>query len=432
MRETFAFSPKFQAHSATRFRSSKYWNKLSPSYKHIFDTTVEVLPFRVNDYVLENLVDWDRWDDDPMFRLMFPQAGMLSEGQFERVEAARKVGSAALKAAVARVRHELNPHPAGQTTHNIPMFEGNAVDGVQHKYQQTALFFPSSGQTCHAYCSFCFRWPQFTAGAMHRIQAREIDTFTAYLRNHPHVTDVLFTGGDPMVMNARLLERYVAAILAIPTVRNIRIGSKALSYWPTRFTSDKDAKALLRVFERIIASGRHVAFMAHLNHWRELMPGAVHEAVSAVRSTGAIIRTQGPLLRHINDDSAVWARLWSDCVNLGIIPYYLFVERDTGPNAYFRIPLAQAHTIYRRAYRSVSGLARSARGPVMSTLPGKIQVEGVLGQGDERVFVLKLLQARNSHLVQRLFTASYSDTAAWIDELRPHGEDRFPFDIATE
>ena len=53
---------------------------------------------------------------------------------------------------------------------------------------------------------------------MHRIQAREIDTFTAYLRNHPHVTDVLFTGGDPMVMNARLLERYVAAILAIQTV----------------------------------------------------------------------------------------------------------------------------------------------------------------------------------------------------------------------
>ena len=224
----------------------------------------------------------------------------------------------------------------------------------------------------------------------------------------------------------------MSALLAIPTVRTIRIGSKALSYWPARFTSDKDAKALLQVFERIIASGRHVAFMAHLNHWRELLPGAVREAVSAVRSTGAVIRTQGPLLRTVNDDPVVWGRLWSDCVNLGIIPYYLFVERDTGPNAYFRVPLAQAHTIYRRAYRSVSGLARSVRGPVMSTLPGKIQVEGVLGQGDERGFVLKMLQARDSRLVQRLFTAHYCDTAAWIDQLQPHGEEPFPFEIPAE
>ena len=78
------------------------------------------------------------------------------------------------------------------------------------------------------------------------------------------------------------------------------------------------------------AAGKHLALMAHYNHWCELEPAIAREAVRRVRATGAMIRAQGPLLAHINDSPEVWARLWQTQVELGITPYYMFVERDTG------------------------------------------------------------------------------------------------------
>jgi L-lysine 2,3-aminomutase len=55
----------------------------------------------------------------------------------------------------------LNPHPAGQLLLNAPRLHGRPLPGLQHKYQETVLFFPRQGQTCHAYCTYCFRWAQF-------------------------------------------------------------------------------------------------------------------------------------------------------------------------------------------------------------------------------------------------------------------------------
>ena len=66
-----------------------------------------------------------------------------------------------IKRTANQIRYELNPHPAGQLTANIPLMDDEPVQGVQHKYRETCLVFPSAGQTCHAYCTFCFRWAQF-------------------------------------------------------------------------------------------------------------------------------------------------------------------------------------------------------------------------------------------------------------------------------
>ena len=121
-----------------------------------------------------------------------------------------------------------------------------------------------------------------------------------------------------------------------------------------------EARAL---FREIQAAGKHLALMAHYNHWQELEPAIAREAIRRIRDTGAQIRAQGPLLAHINDDAATWARLWSDEVKLGIYPYYMFVERDTGAKRYFEVPLVKAWEIYRDAMQQVSGIARTARGP---------------------------------------------------------------------
>jgi L-lysine 2,3-aminomutase len=211
-------------------------------------------------------------------------------------------------------------------------------------------------------------------------------------------------------------------------VQTIRIGTKALTFWPYRFLSDPDSDALLALFEKLVASGKHVAMMAHYNHWRELSTEVAEAAVSRVRSTGAEIRSQGPLLAHINDDPDVWARLWKTQVRLGIIPYYMFVERDTGAHHYFKTPLVSAWEIYREAARQVSGLGRTARGPSMSAGPGKVEIQGVCEIRGEKAMILRFLQGRNPDWVNRPFFARYDEQAAWLNELKPaFGEKRFFF-----
>jgi hypothetical protein len=168
-----------------------------------------------------------------------------------------------------------------------------------------------------------------------------------------------------------------------------------------------------------VASGKHLAIMAHFSHGRELETGAVRKAIMRLRQVGAVIRTQSPLVRHVNDDARVWARMWQEQVRLGLVPYYLFVERDTGAKVYFKVPLYRVLEIYREAMGQVSGLARSARGPVMSALPGKVVIDGVAEVAGRHVFALSFLQARNADWCNRPFFAEFDLTASWLDQLRP-------------
>ncbi|MFD9073629.1 hypothetical protein [Streptomyces lasiicapitis] len=131
-----------------------------PGLARDVEVVSQVLPFKVSGHVIDHLVDWKSAPDDPLYRLLFPHRDMIDPAHFRAVE--RALGDpVALRGAVAAVRDALNPHPGEQLTRNIPRHDdGDQVEGVQHKYAQTALVFPRHGQTCHAYCSYCFRWAQ--------------------------------------------------------------------------------------------------------------------------------------------------------------------------------------------------------------------------------------------------------------------------------
>ena len=389
-----------------------------------------VMPFRVNNYVIEELIDWNNIPDDPIFQLTFMQRDMLNDDQFGRVANILFNGNdeSEIKNVVEEIRLELNPHPAGQMTMNVPNLDGIPVPGVQHKYKETVLIFPSSGQTCHAYCTFCFRWAQFIGMNDLKFATDESKRFQDYLIAKKDVTDVLITGGDPMIMSAKNLASYIEPLLEpeFDHIRNIRIGTKSISYWPYKYVTDKDADEILRLFGKIIKAGKQVAIMGHFNHWKELSTDIAKEAVRRIRNTGAQIRTQSPLIKHINDGPKVWSRMWLEQVKLGCIPYYFFVERNTGPKKYFEIPLYRAYEIYKSAYENVSGLSRTVRGPSMSALPGKVSIEGITEIHGEKVFVLTMLQARNPKWVKRPFFAKFDEKATWMSDLRPaFGKDKF-------
>jgi len=391
-----------------------------------------VLQFRTNAYVVDELIDWDAAPDDPVYRLVFPQADMLPDADVQTISSllAQDAPSEQIRAVAHEVRMRLNPHPAGQLALNIPDIDQEPLPGVQHKYPETVLIFPKQGQTCHAYCTYCFRWAQFVDEPDLKMATSSVDRVIEYLRRHPEVTSVLITGGDPMIMGAPVLRRYIEPLLdpALAHIESVRIGSKSLAYWPQRFVTDPDADDTLRLFEEVQQAGRTLAFMAHFSHPRELQPALVTEAVRRIRETGAVIRTQAPLIRSINDDPLTWADMWREQARTGMIPYYMFVERDTGPQDYFAVPLARAHEVFRDAYASVSGLCRTVRGPSMSATPGKVGVDGVVEIGGQKVFALHLIQARDPRLVGRPFFAQFDPGAVWLSDLRPAFADRFPFD----
>ena len=426
-------SPRIQTYTLANFRNLPQIQKLSEEHQFEMEVVGSVLPFKANNYVVEQLIDWNNIPNDPIFVLTFPQKEMLKPKHFEKMAGILKEGAdkKQINETANEIRLQLNPHPAGQLELNVPTLkDGTKLYGMQHKYRETCLFFPSQSQTCHAYCSFCFRWPQFVGMDEFKFAMKESEQLVQYLTEHPEISDVLFTGGDPLIMKAKMFESYIDALLEanLPNLKTIRIGTKALAYWPYKFLTDDDADQTLQTFEKVTNKGLHLAIMAHYNHQIELSTNANTVAIKRVRETGAQIRTQSPLLAHINDNSDVWVKMWSQQVQLGCIPYYMFIVRDTGAQHYFGIPLVKAHEIFRNAYKQMSGLGRTVRGPSMSATPGKVQVDGIATINGKKVIVLEFLQGRNPEWVSKPFFAEYDENAIWLDDLKPAFEEKFFFE----
>jgi KamA family protein len=404
--------------------------RLSEKERAAMRAVAAVLPFRVNNYVVEDLIDWSNIPADPIYQLTFPQPQMLLPKDIAKMYRLVRAGApeGEIEAAARAIQYTMNPHPAGQMDLNVPVFRDEPVPGVQHKYRDTVLLFPASGQTCHAYCSYCFRWAQFVGLDDMKFAGREATEWVRYLKGRSEVTNVLLTGGDPMVMSAKVLRRYVEPLLdpALEHIRSIRIGSKASAYWPYRFVTDRDADDVLALFEQVRRAGKQLAFMAHYSHPRELDTPIAQRAVRRIQDAGATIRSQAPVIRHVNDTADDWAELWRHQVRLGIVPYYMFVERDTGARDYFGVSLARALELFNGAFRQVSGLARTVRGPSMSAMPGKILVDGIASVNGENVFILKFLRGRDPLWVGRPFFARFDAEATWLDDLKPaFGEREF-------
>lgn len=440
---TNKYFPKFKINQSFRYKAYHSGNfkelrqvreKLSPEQIRDIEIVSQVLPFRTNNFVVEQLIDWDNPLEDPIFILNFPQKEMLSESHYNKISEAiaSYVSPKEFREIIKSIVNELNPHPGGQIDKNTPEMEGIKLNGLQHKYNETLLIFPKQGQTCHAYCTFCFRWPQFIGDNILKMETDNIEMVVRYLMHHPEITSILFTGGDPLIMRTKIIENYVERIinLNLPNLASIRFGTKALTYWPLRFLTDNDADDLMRLFEKIVRRGYHLAIMAHINHYNELRNDYVIRAIKRVQSTGAVIRTQSPILNHINAEKHIWEIMLEEETKLNLIPYYMFLPRDTGAREYFKVPLIKAWQIYTEAVKNVCGLSKTIRGPVMSSQFGKILFLGIAKMCDKFVKVFTMIQGRNNDWVNKPFFAEYNENAGWIDEIKPaFGEEKFFFQL---
>jgi KamA family protein len=220
--------------------------QLSSEEKGKLREVEESFRFRTNEYY-QSLIDWND-PNDPIRRIAMPQAGEIDPASDWSLDA------------------------SGEDSYTI-------VPGLQHKYENTALLLIND--VCGAYCRFGFRKRLFMRenGEV----TRDISAGIEYIKAHSEITNVLLTGGDPLILSTEILEKIIGEIRKIDHVKIIRIGSKTPAFNPFRILGDP---SLLEMLSRHSTPQKRIYLMAHFNHPRELTDVAVEAHWSVPKSRG--------------------------------------------------------------------------------------------------------------------------------------------------
>ena len=343
-------------------------NCISEEEKTLLRRVTDRYIFRSNDYYL-GLIDWSD-PHDPIRRLIFPSLEELEPWGY------------------------LDPSDEGKYT---------ILPGLQHKYGSTALLLAS--KVCGGICRYCFRKRLFLSRQSDIL--RDFQAALEYIKSHPEITNVLLTGGDPLMLSTPKLEHYIEGLFSVPHVRTVRIGTKLLSFNPFRVLDDPSLPEMISRFTR---SDRKVYVVAHFTHPREFTSQAAR-AVEMLQSAGAILINQCPLIRGVNDRPETLAELFQTMAFAGIPPYYVFQCRPAVGNKPYSVPIEEGYEIFEAAKARVSGLAKRAR-YVMSHHSGKIEV---VGKTREFMF-FKYHRAAREEDSGRFFIMRRNHRAYWLDD----------------
>lgn len=394
---------------------------------------LEVYAFLATKHIL-NTIDWDNYEADQVFQLVFPQPGMIDP---EILEAYRKAETEKERMkVVVTYRDKTNPHDGKQIL-NRPSFysdEGHyeAVDGGQHKYPQVFLLFDKTTQSCFAYCTYCFRHAQVRGDEDMFVQD-DVAQVHDYLRRHKEVTDILITGGDAGYMPTNRLRAYLEPLMTDPElmhIRNIRIASRALTYEPGIVLNEKYTETL-KLFKQLIDHGIQVLWMGHFSTPKEIMNVNTIAAIRRLRNHNINVRSQSPMMNHISlfmdengkvdiDRSAQnWIDLGHLLMMMGMQFHSIYCARPTGEHDYFTAPLADMDRIFSKVYRSLPSIGRPSRYITMTSSAGKTSLIGVAEVNGRKAFVLKFNEARDMKWMDNVYLAEYCEKENTIEKLKP-------------
>jgi KamA family protein len=151
-------------------------------------------------------------------------------------------------------------------------------------------------EVCGAYCRYCFRKRLFMDE--NDEVTNDVSEGIRYIASNPNVTNVLLTGGDPLLMSTRRIVVILRQLREIPHLQIIRIGSKMPAFDPWRLTRDEELQQAFRTYS---TPRKRIYLMAHFDHPRELTDAAV-EGIDCFIKSGVICVNQCPLIRGINDN----------------------------------------------------------------------------------------------------------------------------------
>ncbi|MFI9464710.1 KamA family radical SAM protein [Streptomyces xiamenensis] len=241
-----------------------------------------------------------------------------------------------------------HPHAQRDSLHEAEMW---AVEGLTHRYPTKVLAELVS--TCPQYCGHCTRMDlvgQSTSQVTkHRLALRPAerqDQILGYLRRTPNVRDVVVSGGDVANVPWAQLESFVMRLLAIDSVRDVRLASKSLAGLPQHWLQPPVVEGLERIARTALRRGVNLAIHTHVNHAQSVTPLVAEAARTALAVGVRDVRNQGVLMRGVNatpDDLLDLSFALQD--EAGIMPYYFYMC-DLIPHAeHWRVAVWEAQEL---------------------------------------------------------------------------------------
>lgn len=213
-----------------------------------------------------------------------------------------------------------------------------------HRYPDRVLLLATDH--CAAYCRFCFRKDRVGKGEA-VAKDEDIEAALSYIESNPDIREVIFSGGDPLILSPRRLEQLTTRINAISHIKFIRFHSRAPVSDPSRITPEL-AKA--------ITGDKPTYIVIHANHPDELTQETI-AGFQNLRDAGAILLSQSVLLRGINDNAEILEKLFIGFVENGIKPYYLHHPDLVEGTAHFQLSLNEGENLMKTLRGKISGLA---------------------------------------------------------------------------
>lgn len=281
--------------------------------------------------------------------------------------------------------------------------ENTVIDGLQHKYKQTALIL--STNNCAMYCRHCFR--KRLVGLSDDEIAKNIGLMTDYIKEHREISNVLISGGDSFLLSNERIEDYLERLTEIGHLDFIRFGTRTLVVLPERIAGDKEILDILKRY----SEKKQIFIITQFNHRNELTDDA-RAAVRALVSNNIPVMNQTVLLKGVNDSAEELGGLLKGLTAFGVIPYYVFQCRPVrGVKNRFQVPFKQAYEIVEGAKAMQNGVGKSFR-YCLSHVTGKIEILGI--EGDK--IILKYHESKDEKDYGRVFSYEIDDGTSWIED----------------
>jgi len=336
----------------------------------MLEKIIKFHPMSISPYYM-SLIDWND-PDDPIRKMAVPSVEELSlEGTYD-------------------------------TSGEI---ENTVIPGLQHKYSETALILATN--QCATYCRHCFR--KRLVGLPNEEILRRFEDAASYIAKHGEINNVLISGGDPFVLESKIIKRFLEVLVRMKHIRFIRIGSRIPVTLPARL-SDSKLLAILRKYSR---NDKRLHVVTQFNHPREITPQSIC-AVNNLLEAGVLVSNQTVLLRGVNDSPGTLATLMNRLAGIGVTPYYVFQCRPVKRVKHqFQIPICEGSRIVEKAKAECNGLGKRFK-YIMSHITGKLEILGIM---DNEIY-FKYHEAKDRKDLGVMFKCQVDEEAGWLDDFR--------------
>ncbi|MCI5209827.1 MAG: KamA family radical SAM protein [Candidatus Electrothrix sp. ATG2] len=363
------------ANNVNSLKKLKLYFSLTEEEELSMQEVLDNHPMNIPRYYL-SLIDPNN-PDDPIRKLAIPTA--------EELVVAGQMG-------------ETTGDPYGDDKHN----KGN---GILHKYPYSALVVAT--EYCSMYCRHCFR--KRLVGLPNDKTVENFRNAANYIAEHKEVTNVIISGGDPMMLPTKVIAKMLDALKGIDHVSYVRIGTRTPVVYPLRYFDDELIKVL-----RDFNQHKALYIPTHFNHVNEITDLS-QEAVMRIRTAGITVNNQAVFLKDVNDSVEDLEDLMNGLTRIGVNPYYLYQCMPVSRvRHHFQVPLKRGVDIVAEAKRHLDGYAKRFKF-IMGHDIGKIEI---CGRKDD-MLVMSQIHSRPEYPKEasRILMGHLTKNAGWFEDL---------------